>query len=140
LLFGPAEVGLRLAAPWQTFYIPILCLLSIGIAQRSINLIRPEWSWLVPMTRVAVNGVGLALQYPIMKSFPWVIVAAGATDPAGYGQLAQKFNVGIQYGVFGWLWIYLLINCAIYAWLCMPHIRRLIRQQRDPVRQALRSH
>jgi len=114
-------------------------LLAAGIAQRAINLIRPDWSWLVPVTRVTVNGIGLALQYPIAKTFPWVMVADGTTDPARYGHLAQNFNVGIQYGVFGWLWIYLLINGAIYAWLCVPHIRRLIRQQRGPVRQVLRS-
>jgi len=139
LLFGPAEAGLRLVPAWQPFYVPILLLLAVGIAQRLTNLIRPDWSWLVPVTRVAVNGVGLVLQYPIMKSFPWVMVADGTTDPAGYSQLAQKFNVWIQYGVFGWLWIYLLINGSIYAWLCVPHIRRLLRQQRQSARQALRS-
>jgi len=139
LIFGPAEAGLKLAPAWQTFYVPILLLLAIGIAQRSINLIRPNWSWLVPVTRVAVNGIGLALQYPIIKSLPWVAVADGVNDPARYGRLAQEFNTAIQWGVFGWLWIYLLINGAIYAWLCVPHIRRLIRHQRQPARQALRS-
>jgi len=139
LIFGPAEAGLRLAPAWQPFYVPLLLLLAVGIAQRAINLIRPDWSWLVPVTRAAVNGIALVLQYPIMKSFPWVTVADGARDPVYFSQLAQKFNVWIQYGVFGWLWIYLLINGAIYAWLCVPHIRRLIRQQRPPVRRALRS-
>jgi hypothetical protein len=139
LIFGPAEAGLRLAPAWRAFYVPMLLLLAIGIAQRAINLIRPDWSWLVPVTRVAVNGIGLALQFPIMKSFPWVMVADGARDAARYGQLAQNFNIWIQYGVFGWLWIYLLINGAIYAWLCVPHIRQFIRQHRAPARQPLRS-
>jgi hypothetical protein len=137
LIFGPAEAGLRLTPAWQPFYVPILLLLAVGIAQRGVNLMRPEWSWLVPATRAGVNGIGLALQYRIMKSFPWVTVVEGARDPVYFSQLAQKFNIWIQYGVFGWLWIYLLINGAIYAWLCVPHIQRLIRRQREPVREAL---
>lgn len=139
LIFGPAEAGLRFAPAWQSFYVPILLLLAIGIAQRSVNLIRPDWSWLVPVTRVAVNGIGLALQYPIIKSLPWVAVADGVNDQARYGRLAQEFNSAIQWGVFGWLWVFLLINGAISAWLCVPHIRRLLRRQPEPVRQGLRS-
>ncbi len=138
LLFGPAAAGLRLGPAWLPFYAPILGLLAIGITQRVINLAHPEWSFIVPFTRVFVNFAGLALQYPISKSFPWVMVAEGVNDPSRYSQLAQKFNVGIQYGVFGWLWIYLLINGAIYAWLCVPHIRRLIRRGRQPAAEALR--
>ena len=139
LIFGPGEAGLKLVPAWQAFYIPILMLLAIGIAQRSINLIRPDWSWLVPVTRIAVNGIGLALQYPIIKSLPWVVVADGAKDPARYSRLAQEFNTAIRWGVFGWLGIYLLVNGAIYAWLCVPHIRRLIRQLRLPARSELHS-
>ncbi len=138
LIFGSAARGLKLAPAWHTYYVPILLLLAVGIAQRAINLSRPDWSWLVPVSRVAVNGIGLALQYPISKTFPWV-VRDSATDPARYNHLAQNFNVWIQYGVFGWFWIYLLMNGAIYAWLCVPHIRRWIRHQREPMPQALRS-
>jgi hypothetical protein len=58
----------------------------VGIAQRSVNLIRPEWSWLVPVTRVATTGLGLAMQYPMFKSFPYVVVAAGTKDLARYNQ------------------------------------------------------
>ncbi|HLN00609.1 MAG TPA: hypothetical protein VK335_15080 [Bryobacteraceae bacterium] len=139
LIFGPAEAGLKLAEGWQTFYVPILLLLAIGIAQRSINLIHPEWSWLVPFTRVVANFAGLGLQYPIIKSLPWVAVADGVKDTARYSSLAQEFNSAIQWGVFGWFWAFLLINGAIYAWLCVPHIRRLVRQQRQSARQTLRS-
>lgn len=138
LLFGPAEAGLKLAPAWQTFYVPVLLLLAMGIAQRAINLVRPEWSWLVPVTRVVVNGLGLALQYPMIKSLPWVVVADGVNDPARYHQMAQEFNSAIQWGVFGWLWIFLLVNGTIYAWLCVPHIRRLTRRQRERIAAVVR--
>jgi hypothetical protein len=137
LIFGPADAGLQLAPAWQRFYVPVLILLVLGIAQRSVNLARPEWSWLVPVTRVATNGLGLAMQYSMFKSFPYVVVAAGTKDLARYNYLAQQFNGCIQWGVFGWLWIFLLINGTVYAWLCVPHLRRLF--YRIPARQALPS-
>jgi len=139
LLFGSAAAGLELSPAWLPFYAPILLLLAAGIVQRSINLAHPEWSWLVPVSRVTVNGIGLALQYPMIKSLPWVMVAEGVKDPARYNHLAQEFNVAIQWGVFSWLWFYLLINGGIYAWLCIPHVRRAIRQLRQPPGQAVRS-
>lgn len=139
LLFGSAAAGLKLSPAWLPFHAPILLLLAAGIVQRSINLAHPEWSWLVPVSRVTVNGIGLALQYPMIKSLPWVMVAEGVKDVARYNHLAQQFNLTIQWGVFSWLWIFLLINGGVYAWLCVPHIRRFIRQHREPVGQALRS-
>ncbi len=139
LLFGSAAAGLQLSPAWLPFYAPILLLLAAGIVQRSINLAHPEWSWLVPVSRATVNGIGLALQYPMIKSLPWVMVAEGAKDPARYNHLAQQFNGMIQWGLFSWLWIFLLINGAVYAWLCVPHIRRFLREWCGARREALRS-
>lgn len=96
LLFGAAGVGLRLAPAWVTYYAPILLLLALGIAQRAINLAHPEWSWLVPVSRVTVNGIGLALQYPMIKSLPWVTVADGVKDPARYNHLALRSTWGFN--------------------------------------------
>jgi len=138
LIFGPAADGLALTTAWLPFYAPILGLLAIGIVQRILNLAHPEWSWLVPVSRVVVNLAALSLQYPMAKSFPWVAAsAAGAADPERYSRLAHNFNAGIQYGVFGWLWIYLLFNGAVYIWLCGPHFRRLIREYREPEQPPL---
>ena len=132
LLFGPAASGLQLSPAWQPFYAPVLLLLAAGIVQRSINLAHPEWSWLVPASRATVNAIGLAMQYPMIKSLPWVVAMNSAPDPAHSHHLAQQFNAAIQWGLFSWLWLYLLINGGFYAWLCVPHVRRFIRQRRAP--------
>jgi hypothetical protein len=129
LLLGSASAGLTLAPSWHRFYLPVLLLLAIGAAQRAINLARPWWSWLLPLARFIANAVGLALQYPMIKSYPYVVVADGTKSPAYYSHLALVYNGSIFWGVLSWMWGYLLISALVYAWYCVPHLRRLVRHQ-----------
>jgi hypothetical protein len=129
LLFGYASANLKLAPSWHRFYLPVLVLLGLGIAQRAINLVRPLWNWLLPLSRFFVNAAGLALQYPMIKSYPYVVVTDGAKDPAHFNHLALVYNGSILWGVLSWMWGYLLISALIYAWYCVPQVRRLLRQQ-----------
>ncbi len=100
-----------------------------GVAQRAINLAHPLWSWLLPVSRLFVNVVGLALQYPMIKAYPYVIVSVGTTGTAHYSHLALVYNGSFLWGVLSWMWGYLLISALVYAWYCMPHVRRLFRRQ-----------
>src|SRR4029077_19114135 len=59
LLLGSASEHLRLAPSWHRFYLPVLFVLGVGIAQRAINLARPRWTWLLPIARLFANVVGL---------------------------------------------------------------------------------
>jgi hypothetical protein len=127
LLLGSAAGYLELAPPWHRFYLPILLLLAAGIAQRALNLARPSWNALLPATRLLINAVALGLQYPMIRSYPYVVVARGATDPA-HASVANAFNGSILWGVLSWMWIYHLISAVIYAWYCAPFLRRAAQQ------------
>lgn len=133
LLFGSAAHDLILAPSWHRFYLPVLLLMGVGIAQRAINIARPRWSWLLPPARLFANVAGLALQYPMIKSYPYVLVADGSKDQAHYTQVAQAFNGGILWGILSWLWMYLLVSAVIYAWYCLPHLRRLLRRRHHEI-------
>lgn len=137
LLFGPASAGLMLAPSWHRFYLPVLLLLAIGAAQRAINLARPGWSWLLPVARLIVNLAGLALQYPMIKSYPYVLVSDGTKNTAYYSHLALVYNGSIFWGVLSWMWGYLLVSALVYAWYCRPHLRRLFRRQSNRSGQSL---
>lgn len=134
LLFGSATSSLQLAPSWHRFYLPILVLLSAGIAQRAINLARPKWSGLLPMSRLLINAVALGLQYPMIQSYPYVLVAGGANDAAHARQVAAAFNGTILWGVLSWMWVYHLISAVIYAWYFMPHLRHLLHRSRGGIR------
>ena len=136
LLFGSAANSLALAPAWHRFFWPILLLLAAGIAQRSVNLARPKWSSLLPMSRLAINAVALGLQYPMIKSYPYVLVAGAAPDAAHAKQIADAFNGTILYGVLSWMWIYHLISVVIYAWYCAPHVRRFLDRKHHAIRMT----
>ena len=134
LLLGKAASSLELAPAWHRFYLPILALLALGIAQRAVNLVRPRWSGLVPASRLFINAVALGLQYPMIKSYPYVAVAASAADKAHATQVAANFNGLILWGVLSWMWIYHLISVVIYAWYCAPYVRRLFHRKEARIR------
>lgn len=124
LVLGSAAGYLELASGWHRFYLPILLLLAAGIAQRAVNLARPSWSALLPATRLFINLIALGLQYPMIKSYPYVVVGASVVDLPHARHVADSFNGIILWGFLSWLWIYYLINAAVYAWYCVPHVRR----------------
>jgi hypothetical protein len=130
LLLGSAAANAKLAPVWNTFYVPVLLLFLAGLAQRCINLVRPQWNWLLPVVRLTVNVVALAIQYSIWKNLPAVVLAEGATNSAHYKAVANGVNGLIQFGLLSWLWMYFFINALWYAWLCGQHIRHWIRQRK----------
>jgi len=128
LLLGSAAGYLRLAPAWHRFYLPILVLLLAGIVQRAVNLARPTWTGLVPAARLVINLAALALQYPMIKSYPYVVASGGAADLAHAQQVAGAFNGIILWGLLSWLWAYFLISAVVYAWYCAPYLRRAARR------------
>jgi len=125
LFLGSAAQYLELAPSWHRFYLALLLLLIAGIAQRAVNLKRPSWTALFPVSRLLINAIALGLQCPIIKSYPYILVADASNSPHARA-MAANFNLGIFWGVLSWMWLYHLISAVIYAWYSAPHLRRLI--------------
>jgi hypothetical protein len=113
------------------FYWPILLLLLAGIAQRSINLLYPQLNWLQPVTRLATNGLGAAMVYPILRSYPYVVVADAAANSGAASIMARGINEAIWWNLFVGFGLYWLINACINAWLCLQHARYVARRRRE---------
>lgn len=126
MLFGSAAKGLTLAPACHRFYLPVLFLLLIGVAQRAVNLAHPEWTWLLPVTRMLVNLGALAMQYSMIKAFPYVLPAQNSER---YRQAADSFNGLILWGFLTWIWVYFLVSAVVYAWYCMPLVRRAFERR-----------
>jgi hypothetical protein len=133
LILGSAAAYLKLAPTWHNFYVPILLILLASISQRVISLFHPEWTWLVPFMRMSINAAGaLVLYFLVFKSHTLVLVADAFQGTAQYEKLAESVNGTLLWGVLGpWLWIWAGISAPIYAWYCLPHLRRLLRRKRD---------
>jgi len=124
LVLGSSAKGLQLAPIWHRIYGPALALLLAGIAQRAYNLARPDVTWLIPFGRAAINLVALALQFPIINGYPYVVLADWAKTQTSYVEGAAKFNNLFQWGLVAWLWIYFLIGALVYLRYCLPYLRR----------------
>jgi len=133
LMLGSAAKVVELAPSWHRFYLPVLGLLVLGMAQRAVNLARPTWSGLLPASRLLVNAVALGLQYPMIKSFPYVIALASAANRTHAAQIAANINGLILWGVLSWMWVYHLVSVVIYAWYCAPYLRRLFQRKAERV-------
>jgi hypothetical protein len=129
LILGSAAAHLKLAPTWHTFYVPILLVLLASMAQRVISLFRPNWTWLVPFMRFLINAAGtLVLYFLVFKSHTLVVVADAFQASGQYDKLADSVNGTLLWGILGpWLWIWAGISVPIYAWYCLPHLRRLFR-------------
>jgi hypothetical protein len=129
LILGSAAAYLKLAPAWHSFYVPLLLVLLASITQRVISLFRPGWTWLVPFMRLLINAAGaLVLYFLVFKSHTLVVVADAFQASGQYDKLAESVNGTLLWGVLGpWLWIWAGISVPIYAWYCLPHVRRLLR-------------
>jgi hypothetical protein len=132
LILGSGAAHFKLAPTWHRFYVPILLLALASIAQRVVSLLHPTWTWVVPVMRTVINTAAVPILCVLMFRSPTlVMLAAGVQNTPQNGQLVENCNGLIRWGILGpWLWLYAGISAVIYAWYCVPHLRRLIRRTR----------
>jgi hypothetical protein len=132
LILGSGAAYLKLASTWHRFYVPILLLVLASMSQRVVSLLRPTWTWVVPVMRMIINTAAVPILWVLMfKSPTLVVLADGVQTNSHYEQLVDNFNGMIRWGILGpWLWMYAGISAIVYAWYSVPHLRRLVRGTR----------
>ncbi len=136
LYFGPAA-NLKFTPGFLEFTFPVLAVLLLGIAQRLVSLLRPDWTWLPPITRLIANAAGLLIVYFMLKAYPYVAVIDRSVASSHYDHLAVIFNAIILWGFLAsWIWIFFLMSAIANAWMCVQHVRRLFRDKENQPRTA----
>jgi hypothetical protein len=132
LILGPGAAVLKLASTWHRFYVPMLLLALASAFQRVVTLVRPTWTWTVPVIRMLINAAAVPVLYwLVFKNATLVVLADGIQSNAYYEKLVDNFNGLIRWGILGpWLWIYAAVSAVVYAWYSVPHLRRWIRRTR----------
>ena len=133
LLFGPAASALRIAPQWHRFYLPVVVLAIAGLAQAVVNLVRPEWTWLPPVTRLVCNVGALVILRFMFKTNSYVFVlAAVSANGAHYETVAQIANISIL-ATLASVALGLSIAVIIQAWQCLWEIWQWIRRRGNPL-------
>jgi hypothetical protein len=128
MVLGEAAPELRFTPDWHRYYVPILAVMLIGAGQRGVNVIRPDWNWLLPAGRFVADGAGAVVMFFFRTHA--LVMAADAGNSAQQ-HLAQVVNERLTWGLFGpWLWLYLGITGLVYGWYCRPYVRRFVQRQR----------
>lgn len=131
VLLGSRARSLELTHAWDSFYWPILVVLLIGAVQRASTYLRPDWNGLQFTTRLATNAFGVALIYPILRSYPYVVVAAGASDSVSASMAATRLNSMIWTHVLASFGLYWLITAGTHVWMCVQHVRHVAQRRRE---------
>lgn len=130
LVFGGNADRLQFGGAWTTFYWPLLLLSLTGLAQRLATLAHPEWNWLQSVTRVVINSTAVALLYPILQAYPYVL-PVDAND-AGAVSVAHGLSNLIWWSLFTGIGLYWLITAAFEAYMCTQHLAYARRRRREP--------
>jgi len=129
LLVGTAARYVQVASGWGSFYWPVLLLLLAGVAQRAVNYARPDWNWLLPVTRLGINAVALFLVYPMSQAYPYF---AAIGSPFGGGELvARGLNLTGWWTLVAGFSVYFLTQVVVNAWQCVQHARVFQRQRQE---------
>ena len=83
LLFGPAARAIQLAPVWATVYVPMLLVVTAGIALALVNVMRPYWTPLRSLARIGTQLATLGIVGVLLRAHLWVTARAGATLPNG---------------------------------------------------------
>jgi len=112
------------------YYLPVLLLTLAGMAQQIINLYRPQWTWLPPVTRLISNAIVLGMVSSLARLYPYVLLVDPAHNGARYGALNVIINQSILWSLFG-MAIGMLIAVIVNAFKSIQQIRRLLHRPRD---------
>ena len=138
LILGSSASHLKLSPAWHSFYLPLLFVILCSVSQRVINLFRPLWTWVIPFLRLAVNtAAALILYFLVFKGRAMVVPADAFAGNPQFEKAASEASNAIRWGVFGpWLWLWAAIGALVYAWYCLPHLRRWFRGNRSATSPA----
>ena len=104
-----------------------------GLAQAAISLVRPEWTWLPPVTRLVCNVAALVILRSILKANSYVFVfVADPANGARYETLTLVVNIMVLCALAS-VALGLSIALIIQAWQCLNEIRQWIRRRGNPL-------
>lgn len=121
LLLSPTVDALEISSSWQRFQSLLLALLAIGVAQRALSLVRPDWNWLPWVVRLVINVTCVALLFPMLEGAPFVVARDAAAASAETVELARRINEALP-GLIRGFGVYWALNSLWIALVLSRHV------------------
>jgi hypothetical protein len=123
--FAPANLSPLIYAPaWQIFYLPILLVVLLNLAQHGLNFGFPRWTRNRLIVRVSLSFLGLLLTFFLFRAGDLLLVNPEIADATRYSSFAFVINNITHYS--------LLAGAAIALWGIFWQIRRILRIPAEP--------
>jgi hypothetical protein len=120
-VLGPAAAFLKFSPVWGHYYLPVVAIALLGMAQAGINLVRPDWVRVRSVARVIMSAAMFVIWILLMRSGNWIVPVETAGHAAeGYLRSVAIINQCFLYS--------LLLAVAISAFQLFRDTRRLFRQ------------
>jgi hypothetical protein len=132
LLLGPAAAFLKPSPLWHTFYIPAVVLVAASVIRAWIGLVKPQWTWFLPLTQLLNIGFTLLLLHFVMDaavhssslgSGAFVVLADPAAASAHLIHVTAIVNASIFISMPA-TWLGLCIAAVIHTWRFLRQVRK----------------
>jgi hypothetical protein len=90
---------LTFALSWQIFYLPILVLVLLSIAQHGLNFAFPRWTRNRLIVSAALSALGLAVVLLLFRAGNLLILSPEITNSSQYAGLADIINQSVHYSL-----------------------------------------
>jgi hypothetical protein len=122
-MFSPFNKILAATPALQSYYWPVLLPTVIAMVQQGVNLVRPQWYWLRPLTRLVTTAIILGIVESMLKVSPYFTLVNPARDAVRYGRLEFVLNQVSLWSMICFA-IALCIALVVYAFQCVQIVRQ----------------
>lgn len=136
LALGPSAHFIAFGPVWEKLHWPVLLLISAGLIQAVMNLLRPYPSLVRNRVRLLIHVAGLAVLWVALRSGNWFVAAPSVDHASQAGAVANVLNqVLFCCGLAGFV-----IGAMRIVWECVQHLRESLAKTAVRAEQAIRRH
>ena len=116
---SPSSHPLIFAPDWQLFYLPVLVIVLLDLAQQGLNFAFPRWTRNRLIARVSLSFLGVLLAFFLFRTGNLLLLNPDVPTAANYATLAALINAAVHYSLLAGI----AISLAQIAW----QLRRIAR-------------
>src|SRR5882724_71895 len=121
LILFSASGALSLSPVWTQIYTPSVILVFASMLRALVNLVRPDWTRLRDIARIAVNSASLGIMLILLRAGDWIVLKDPANATPGAHRGIAILNEWFHYS--------LLITGLIIVGFIVASVWRSIRNE-----------